>query len=98
MFCLVPQDRGDGREAAGRRSGVVSSHQTMSLLSDSVSEEERSLFQPFTRESLHAIQLRIAEEDAKQKELEKKRAEGEVIFSLGFILASFFFFNVNVRL
>lgn len=46
--------------------------------SDSLSEEERSLFRPFTRESLAAIEARIAEEHAKQKELEKKRAEGEV--------------------
>jgi voltage-gated sodium channel type II alpha len=45
---------------------------------ESVSEEERSLFRPFTRESLAAIEARIAEEYAKQKELEKKRAEGEV--------------------
>lgn len=46
--------------------------------SDSTSEEERSLFRPFTRESLVAIEARIAEENAKQKELERKRAEGEV--------------------
>ena len=46
----------------------------MSEDSDSVSEEERSLFRPFTRESLAAIEARIAEEHAKQK----KRAEGEV--------------------
>lgn len=51
--------------------------------SDSISEEERSLFRPFTRESLVAIEARIADEQAKQKELERKRAEGEVvIFSL----------------
>lgn len=50
----------------------------MSEDSDSISEEERSLFRPFTRESLAAIEARIAEELAKQKELEKKRAEGEV--------------------
>lgn len=50
----------------------------MSDASDSLSEEERSLFRPFTRESLAAIETRIAEEHAKQKELEKKRAEGEV--------------------
>ncbi|GLH13424.1 Uncharacterized protein GBIM_17994, partial [Gryllus bimaculatus] len=50
----------------------------MSEDSDSLSEEERSLFRPFTRESLAAIEQRIAEEYAKQKELEKKRAEGEV--------------------
>lgn len=45
---------------------------------DSISEEERSVFRPFTRESLAAIEARIAEEHAKQKEIEKKRAEGEV--------------------
>ncbi|KAK9890302.1 hypothetical protein WA026_010405 [Henosepilachna vigintioctopunctata] len=50
----------------------------MSVVSDSFSEEERSLFRPFTRESLAVIQARIAEEHAKQKELEKKRAEGEI--------------------
>ncbi|XP_057653296.1 sodium channel protein para isoform X3 [Diorhabda carinulata] len=49
----------------------------MSVASDSFSEEERSLFRPFTRESLAIIEARIAEEYAKQKELEKKRAEGE---------------------
>ncbi|XP_055854980.1 sodium channel protein para isoform X40 [Episyrphus balteatus] len=47
--------------------------------SDSISEEERSLFRPFTRESLVVIEARIAAEHAKQKELERKRAEGEVI-------------------
>ncbi|KAG8222482.1 hypothetical protein J437_LFUL000844 [Ladona fulva] len=49
----------------------------MSEDSESASEEERCLFRPFTRESLAAIEARIAEEYAKQKELEKKRAEGE---------------------
>ncbi|KAK0084025.1 hypothetical protein PV325_007766 [Microctonus aethiopoides] len=48
----------------------------MSEDSDSISEE-RSLFRPFTRESLSAIETRIAEELAKQKELEAKRAQGE---------------------
>ncbi|XP_044597543.1 sodium channel protein para isoform X4 [Cotesia glomerata] len=48
----------------------------MSEFSDSISEE-RSLFRPFTRESLAAIETRIAEELAKQKELEAKRAQGE---------------------
>ncbi|KAJ8923861.1 hypothetical protein NQ315_010443 [Exocentrus adspersus] len=52
----------------------------MSVASDSFSEEEVSLFRPFTRESLAAIEARIAEEYAKQKELEKKRAEGETGF------------------
>ncbi|XP_043470788.1 sodium channel protein para isoform X7 [Leptopilina heterotoma] len=50
----------------------------MSEVSGSISEEERSLFRPFTRESLAAIEQRISEQEAKQKELEKKRAEGEV--------------------
>ncbi|XP_050525593.1 sodium channel protein para-like isoform X2 [Daktulosphaira vitifoliae] len=45
----------------------------------SFSSEERSLFRPFTRESLRAIEQRIAEENAKQKELEEKRAEGEPV-------------------
>ncbi|KAI5721996.1 hypothetical protein M8J76_002131 [Diaphorina citri] len=49
----------------------------MSIASDSVSSEERSLFRPFTRESLAAIDARIAEEQEKQKEFERKRAEGE---------------------
>ncbi|XP_043273603.1 sodium channel protein para isoform X4 [Venturia canescens] len=48
----------------------------MSEDSDSISEE-RSLFRPFTRESLAAIEARIAEELAKQKELEAKRAQNE---------------------
>ncbi|XP_055621171.1 sodium channel protein para isoform X50 [Toxorhynchites rutilus septentrionalis] len=46
--------------------------------SDQISEEERSLFRPFTRESLQVIEKRIADEEAKQRELEKKRAEGEI--------------------
>lgn len=53
----------------------------MSVASEDISEEERSLFRPFTRESLQAIEARIAQEYAKQKELEKKRAEGEVSLS-----------------
>ncbi|XP_059223536.1 sodium channel protein para isoform X6 [Stomoxys calcitrans] len=45
--------------------------------SDSISEEERSLFRPFTRESLLIIEQRIAENE-KQRELDRKRAaEGE---------------------
>lgn len=50
----------------------------MSDDSSSLLEEERSLFRPFTRESLQQIEARIAEELEKQKELEKRRAEGEV--------------------
>lgn len=50
----------------------------MSDASDSLSEEERSLFRPFTRESLATIEAQIAEDHARQKEFEKKRAEGEV--------------------
>ncbi|CAH1378248.1 unnamed protein product [Tenebrio molitor] len=52
----------------------------MSEASDLSSEEERCLFRPFTRQSLEIIETRIAEEYVKQKELEKKRAEGETGF------------------
>ncbi|KAL9871756.1 sodium channel protein para isoform X4 [Glossina fuscipes] len=45
--------------------------------SDSISEEERSLFRPFTRDSLVQIEKRIEIEHEKQKEFERKRAEGE---------------------
>lgn len=62
---------------------------------DSVSEEERSLFRPFTRESLAAIEARIAEEHAKQKELEKKRAEGEVSTRQCAIVWLFLFYHVR---
>lgn len=50
----------------------------MSDDSSSLLEEERSLFRPFTRESLLAIEARIADELERQKELEKRRADGEV--------------------
>ncbi|KAA0200132.1 hypothetical protein HAZT_HAZT006945 [Hyalella azteca] len=50
----------------------------MSEESESVNEEERSLFRPFTRESLAALEARIAEEHAKQKELQKKKEEAEL--------------------
>lgn len=50
----------------------------MSEDSDSITEEERSLFRPFTRESLAAIEARIAEEEARQREFQQRRAEGEV--------------------
>ncbi|XP_063929407.1 sodium channel protein para-like isoform X9 [Zophobas morio] len=50
----------------------------MSEASDLSSEEERCIFRPFTRESLAIIETRIAEEYARQKELEKKKAEGEI--------------------
>lgn len=53
----------------------------MSEESESVNEEERSQFRPFTRESLAALEARIAEENAKQKELQKKKEEAEVRLS-----------------
>lgn len=43
-----------------------------------LSEEPRPIFRPFTRESLQAIKTRIAEDRLKKKELEQKRADGEV--------------------
>lgn len=47
--------------------------------SDSVlSEEPKPVFRPFTRESLLAIKSRVAEEEIKKRELEQKRADGEV--------------------
>ncbi|XP_064104911.1 sodium channel protein para-like isoform X2 [Macrobrachium nipponense] len=49
----------------------------MSEESESLNEEERSVFRPFTRESLAAIEARIAEENAKKTELQKKKDEGE---------------------
>lgn len=55
----------------------------------SISEEERSLFRPFTRESLVVIQGRIAEERRKFKELERKRAEGEVVSIQKYLLIHF---------
>lgn len=62
----------------------------------SFSSEEKSLFRPFTRESLRAIEQRIAEDHAKQKELEEKRAEGEVSVTLnpGQVGQSLFHFHV----
>ena len=50
----------------------------MSDSEDSSTEEDKPIFRPFTRESLAQTEARIAEEQSKKKELEKKRAEGEV--------------------
>ena len=41
-------------------------------------EDDRPTFRPFTRESLARIEARIQEYNAKTKDLERKRAEGEV--------------------
>ena len=41
-------------------------------------DDERPTFRPFTRESLAKIEARIQEHNAKNKDLERKRAEGEV--------------------
>ena len=41
-------------------------------------DDERPTFRPFTRESLAKIEARIQENNAKTKDLERKRAEGEV--------------------
>ncbi|KAK8729296.1 hypothetical protein OTU49_008750 [Cherax quadricarinatus] len=53
----------------------------MSEESESLNEEERSVFRPFTRESLAAIEARIAEENAKKNELQKKKEEGEAVYN-----------------
>ena len=50
----------------------------MSEESESLNEEDRSVFRPFTRESIAAIEARIAEENAKKKELQKKKEEDQV--------------------
>ena len=44
------------------------------------SEEEKSVFRPYTRESLIESEARIAQEEAKRNERKKKREEGEVRF------------------
>nr|XP_045613229.1 sodium channel protein para-like isoform X8 [Procambarus clarkii] len=53
----------------------------MSEESESLNEEERSVFRPFTRESLAAIEARVAEEHAKKNELQKKKEEGEAVYN-----------------
>jgi len=50
----------------------------MSSASGSIIHDTRPPFRPFTRDSLLQIQAKISEDYAKKKELEKKRAEGEV--------------------
>ena len=71
-------------------------NQKMSDISDFHSEDEQRLFRPFTRESLAAIEQRIAQENEKFKELEKKRADGEVcIFFFYYYYFNFFFFYNN---
>ena len=42
------------------------------------SDEDKPIFRPLTRDSLAQIQARIDSEHAKKKELDRKRAEGEV--------------------
>ena len=49
----------------------------MSEGSETASEEERSIFRPFTRESIALIETRIEDEAARKKELEEKK-KGEV--------------------
>ena len=67
----------------------------MSMYSGSISEEQ-SLFRPFTRDSLIELDKRIEEECLRQKELEKKRAEGEVCTFWYFSLDEFEF-NKSVQ-
>ena len=44
-------------------------------------EEERPTFRPFTRESLAKIEARLEEVNEKKRELERKRADGEVSYT-----------------
>ena len=50
----------------------------MSVDTSGSSEEDKPIFRPLTRDSLAQIQARIDSEHAKKKELDRKRAEGEV--------------------
>nr|AQY19122.1 voltage-gated sodium channel Nav1.1 [Lepeophtheirus salmonis] len=50
----------------------------MSEDSDSQIEDDRPIFVPFTRESIAKIEARILEDNEKKRELQQKRAEGEV--------------------
>lgn len=53
----------------------------MSGDSSESSDEDKPIFRPLTRDSLAQIQARIDSDNAKKKELERKRAEGEVSIS-----------------
>ena len=50
----------------------------MSVDSSGSGEDDKPIFRPLTRDSLAQIQARIDSEHAKKKELDRKRAEGEV--------------------
>ena len=56
----------------------TTSFQRMCSDTSGSTEEDKPIFRPLTRDSLAQIQARIDSEHAKKKELEKKRAEGEV--------------------
>ena len=58
-------------------------------------DDERPTFRPFTRESLAKIEARIQEHNAKTKDLERKRAEGEVRVVLH-QFSSIFFMNYTI--
>ena len=58
-------------------------------------EEDRPTFRPFTRESLAQIEARILEDHEKKRELERKRAEGEVstiIVQMFYVFVRFYVF------
>ena len=59
------------------QSNLDSMFQRMSSDAGS-SDEDKPIFRPLTRDSLAQIQARIDSEHAKKKELDRKRAEGEV--------------------
>ena len=58
-------------------------------------DDERPTFRPFTRESLAKIEARIQEHNAKTKDLERKRAEGEVRVVLHQFYSIFFINYTN---
>lgn len=68
------------RERASRNARFckIVDHRADQLMLSLQTEEDRPTFRPFTRESLAQIEARIQEDKEKKRELEKKRAEGEV--------------------
>ena len=62
-------------------------------------EEDCPTFRPFTRESLAKIEARLEEVNEKKRELEKKRAEGEVniVIYFGTVIIRYIelYFSIN---
>ena len=63
-------------------------------------EEDCPTFRPFTRESLAKIEARLEEVNEKKRELEKKRAEGEVniVIYFGTVLIKYGFDKLKMAI